>query len=268
MSNEIEVTCRIPAPPDGWVYDGYRRPTKGDMALSNKYWMTATLPNVWDPTHCAVRAPADPVSLSEEYERQCVAREFVRFWWRDNDFWAEDNTGWMWYWYQNSSIWHKCAEGYKDGCGLTELHPRLTVRPVKSGESWESFACSLSGAVTEWRPCDQQGNPLGQERNQSQTSGGDSILPEGWTRDGKWILAPIEWVDFPQIRGRHRQDYPAELGDLVDDKDYRCVGFVDPEDEVDAFYNGEDLTFAQCMKPYSILGDWRATHAVLLEESE
>jgi hypothetical protein len=262
MSNEIEVTCRIPAPPDGWVYDGWRYPAIGDIACHDEDgWSTEYGEADADfehlPIHCAVRAPAEPV-----YE----ANELVRFFeYMDYDgVKGIDDTGGYWH---TSNIWLPMTN-YMESA-FTELHPRLTVRRDVIGDTSTDLLAFPIVAGMQVRgqcyPCDQQGNPLGQERNQSQTSGGDSILPEGWTRDGKWILAPIEWVDFPQIRGRHRQDYPAELGDLVDDKDYRCVGFVDPEDEVDAFYNGEDLTFAQCMKPYSILGDWRATHAVLLE---
>lgn len=141
MENKIKVTCEIPAPPDGWVYDGWRVPNVTDQVLGS-FWKP------WDREgyrcHCAVKAPADD-------------------------------------------------------------------------------------------------------------------LPEGWTRDGDWILAPIEWVDFPQILWHGMEDYPAELGDLVCNKNYRCVGFVEVVDPQGVWCDAD-------IRPYSILGNWRATHAALLED--
>ena len=134
MSETIEVTCEILAPPEGWVYDGWRVPNVTDQVLGS-FWKP------WDREgyrcHCAVKAPADD-------------------------------------------------------------------------------------------------------------------LPEGWTRDGVWILAPIvAWGTWGAEIYNGCGSHAISVGraTLPNKGPYRCVGFA-VQAEVG-------------IRPYSILGDWRATHAVL-----
>lgn len=63
MSSEIEVTIRIPAPPEGWRYDGYRHGHPGEQVYAcgrwavqsyatgnSKYPVAVKLPPPWEPS--------------------------------------------------------------------------------------------------------------------------------------------------------------------------------------------------------------------------
>jgi hypothetical protein len=39
MSEKITVTYEIPAPPGGWVYDGGRKATRGNMVFNGTDWL-------------------------------------------------------------------------------------------------------------------------------------------------------------------------------------------------------------------------------------
>ena len=185
MSNEIEVTCRIPAPPDGWVYDGWRNAEEGEMAVYEGDRFSLVDVPLQFSCHCAVRAPAEPEKSAVEI----------------------------------FNVHHRLEANVLDGA-LTATVDKLSPREF----------CVHVFAESE-QPED---------------------LPKGWTRDGKWILAPIEWDCQPMIpiEDTYMSMMAVDLGDLP--MGYRCVGFRGP--------------FLRLIS-YSILGDWRATHAVLLEES-
>lgn len=60
--NEIEIAIRIPSPPEGWVYDGYRVCTKGERWFTGDSWVeyfvstaypypiAVKVPPPWEPT--------------------------------------------------------------------------------------------------------------------------------------------------------------------------------------------------------------------------
>jgi hypothetical protein len=68
MKTEIEVTIKIPAPPDGWVFDGFRKAKAGEMAFCYEEWVDCVITESSERHPIAVKAKQyrEPVLPADE----------------------------------------------------------------------------------------------------------------------------------------------------------------------------------------------------------
>jgi hypothetical protein len=72
MKTEIEVTIKIPAPPDGWVFDGYRLAKSNDLVFVDECWQHWGLYNSRQryPIAVKVKQYREPV-LPADWGKEC-----------------------------------------------------------------------------------------------------------------------------------------------------------------------------------------------------
>lgn len=78
-------------------------------------------------------------------------------------------------------------------------------------------------------------------------------LPEGWTTDGDYVVAPIRWNDAGPYVEVDTLIAWVTLGACAGSTRYMVVG-----------YFRLDTVGDTKMKPYPCLGKWQATHVAML----
>lgn len=275
MSNET-ISIEIPAPPDGWVYDGMRYAETGEMYfdyMNDGSWAENGFHRKTDFMFpCAVRAQ-EP-------------RELVRFYvYKDNTrrMHCEDDCGNILmmddsppdYCGLDDIIWG----GFdRDSGWVTEFHPRLTIRSDGKGgwvaESWTHT--SKSHCVDDIYPCDRNGNSLDpyQENggvstcNEPHPATKDKPAVEGWVREGDYWLAPIEWGNNPMVKDGGARFHAMLARPLGKGYGYRCVGFLRMDELEDYRAKCYRRPLKHCVRTCPCLLDWQATHAVMKKEGE